>query len=41
MAHEEAGNVKAAYADLRRAVALRPNWAEPKRDLARYRVRPR
>jgi tetratricopeptide (TPR) repeat protein len=41
LAHEDAGNVKAAYADLRRAVALRPNWAEPKRDLARYRVRSR
>ena len=41
LAHEEQGNVQAAYADLRRAVALRPEWGEPARELARYQVRPR
>ena len=38
LAHEDLGNVKAAYADLRRAVALKPQWDEPARELARYQV---
>ena len=36
--HEEAGNLKAAYADLVRARDLDPNWADPVRELQRYRV---
>ena len=39
LAHEDMGNIPAAYSDLRRAVSLRPGWNEPMRDLARYRVR--
>ena len=39
LANEDLGNVKAAYADLQRAVALKPKWAEPARELARYQVR--
>ena len=39
LAHEDQGNVRAAYADLRRAVQLRPKWSEPVRELARYQVR--
>lgn len=39
LAHEDVGNIPAAYADLRRAVSLRPTWDEPVRELARYRVR--
>lgn len=41
LAHEDRGNVKAAYVDLRRAVSLKPDWAEPARELARYQVRRR
>lgn len=41
LAHEDAGNLNAAYADLRRAVSLQPGWAEPARELARYQVRQR
>lgn len=41
LAHEDQGNLKAAYADLRRAVELRPKWPEPARELARYQVRSR
>jgi tetratricopeptide (TPR) repeat protein len=41
LAHEDLGNLKAAYADLRKAVELRPRWSEPARDLARYQVRRR
>ena len=41
LAHEDTGNLKAAYADLRRAVELRPKWDEPARELARYQVRRR
>lgn len=36
--HEKAGNLKAAYADLVRARDLDPNWADPARELQRYRV---
>jgi tetratricopeptide (TPR) repeat protein len=39
LAHEETGNVRAAYDDLRRAQSLRPSWSEPARELARYQVR--
>ena len=35
---EEAGDLKAAYADLIRARDLDPNWADPARELQRYRV---
>ena len=41
IAHEEAGNVRAAYADLQRARALAPNWPLPAVELQRYRVRNR
>ena len=41
LSHEDLGNVKAAYADLQRAVALKPKWDAPAKDLARYQVRPR
>ena len=41
LAHEDQGNLKAAYADLRKAVELRPKWQEPARELARYQVRRR
>lgn len=41
LAHEDAGNLKAAYDDLKRAVALSPKWAEAARELARYQVRRR
>ena len=36
--NEEAGNLKAAYDDLVRARDLDPNWADPQRELQRYRV---
>jgi Tfp pilus assembly protein PilF len=39
LAYEDVGDLKSAYADLRRAVELRPRWAEPARELARYQVR--
>jgi Flp pilus assembly protein TadD len=39
LANEDVGNVKAAYADLKRATSLKPSWDAPRRDLARYRVR--
>ena len=38
LANEERGRVKAAYADLKRARALAPDWSRPKEELARYRV---
>lgn len=41
IAHEETGNVRAAYADLRRASQLDPKWPLPAAELRRYRVRPR
>lgn len=41
LAHEDQGDLKSAYADLRRAVELRPKWDEPARELARYQVRRR
>ena len=36
--NEKAGNLKAAYSDLVRARDLDPNWADPVRELQRYRV---
>ena len=41
LAHEDLGDVKAAYADLQRAVSLKPKWEAPAKDLARYQVRRR
>ncbi|HEU5285917.1 MAG TPA: tetratricopeptide repeat protein [Sphingomicrobium sp.] len=41
IAHEEAGNVRAAYADLQRARMLDPTWPLPAVELQRYRVRTR
>ena len=41
LANEDTGNLRAAYADLRRAVELSPNWQAPARELARYHVRTR
>jgi tetratricopeptide (TPR) repeat protein len=38
-AHEELGNIRAAYADYRRASELEPRWAPPRQELARFRVR--
>ena len=38
LANEDIGNVKAAYADLRKAAELRPTWSDPPRELARYQV---
>ena len=39
IAHEEAGNIKAAYADLVQARNLAPEWNDPVQELQRYRVR--
>lgn len=41
LANEDAGNLKAAYADLKTAQRLAPRWHEPRLELARYRVVPR
>jgi tetratricopeptide (TPR) repeat protein len=41
LAHEQTGNIKAAYADLTRARALAPKWRDPAIELARYQVRNR
>ena len=41
IAHEEAGNVRAAYADLQRARQLDPKWSLPVAELQRYQVRNR
>jgi tetratricopeptide (TPR) repeat protein len=38
LAHEDVGDIKQAYADLKQALARNPTWAAPARDLARYRV---
>ncbi|PTQ07382.1 hypothetical protein CLG96_17705 [Sphingomonas oleivorans] len=35
---EHIGNVRAAYADYRRALELDPEWAEPARELARFKL---
>jgi tetratricopeptide (TPR) repeat protein len=41
IAHEETGNVRAAYADLQRARELDPKWPLPGVELRRYQVRAR
>lgn len=41
LANEDAGNLRAAYTDLKRAAALEPKWADPARELTRYQVRER
>lgn len=41
LANEDVGEIKAAYDDLQKAVALKPKWSAPARDLARYQVRRR
>jgi tetratricopeptide (TPR) repeat protein len=41
VAHEEMGNIRAAYADYQRASELAPQWAPPRTELARFRVVPR
>lgn len=41
IAHERAGNIRAAYNDLKRAVELAPDWNAPAEDLKRYQVRRR
>lgn len=38
IAHEQAGNLRAAYADLQRARDLEPGWSMPEQALARYSV---
>jgi Flp pilus assembly protein TadD len=38
VAHEEAGNVRAAYNDYLRASQLAPGWDDPRRELSRFRV---
>jgi tetratricopeptide (TPR) repeat protein len=39
IAHEQSGNVQAAYADLNRARDMEPGWSMPEQALARYVVR--
>lgn len=39
IAHEQTGNLQAAYADLQKARELEPDWDLPARELARYRLR--
>ena len=41
IANEDTGNLRQAYADLRRASELAPKWNEPALELARYRVNAR
>jgi tetratricopeptide (TPR) repeat protein len=38
VANEALGNLAAAYRDYRRASELDPDWAEPRNELARFRV---
>jgi len=39
VAHEALGNVRAAYADYRRASELEPGWDRPRAELARFSLR--
>lgn len=39
VAHEETGNVRAAYNDYRRAAELSPSWNAPRLELTRFQVR--
>lgn len=41
LSNELAGNTRAAYADLKRAKQLAPDWSLPAQELTRYSVRPR
>ena len=38
VAHENLGNIRAAYSDYRRASQLAPRWNEPRVELSRFRV---
>lgn len=38
VANEMAGNAKEAYYDYTQAAALKPDWAEPKKELRRFKV---
>ena len=38
IANEALGNARQAYRDYRRAAELDPDWAEPRTELARFRV---
>lgn len=40
IAHEMLGDLRSAYADLKQANALAPEWTQPVEELARYQVRP-
>ena len=39
LAHEDTGNIRAAYADLRKAQALSPKWDAPRLELTRFQVK--
>jgi len=39
LANEDSGNIKGAYADLKRASQLNPQWDAPRRELTRFQVR--
>lgn len=41
LANEMAGNIRAAYDDLRMAAQLAPKWESPMKELARYQIRPK
>lgn len=41
LAHEGLGDLKSAYRAYTRAAELKPDWDAPKRELARFSVRPR
>lgn len=41
LANEYRGDVRAAYRDLRRAASIKPEWDEPAKELARFRLRRR
>lgn len=41
VAYELLGNARAAYEDYRQAAALKPEWAEPRTQLQRFRVVPK
>jgi tetratricopeptide (TPR) repeat protein len=38
VAHEQAGNTRAAYEDYKTALSIKPDWAEPARQLERFSV---
>jgi tetratricopeptide (TPR) repeat protein len=40
IAHEALGNARAAYRDYLRASEIAPQWAQPRAELARFRVAP-